>query len=58
MKIVTCFKMLKRWSAIYRIIYMSQELENHCGLTYGNRMSSYACAASTAFAKVYLCSKV
>lgn len=27
---------------------MSQELENPCGLTYGNRMSAYACAACTA----------
>lgn len=28
---------------------MSQELENHFGLTYGNRMSAYACAASAAY---------
>jgi len=28
---------------------MSQELENHCGLTYGNRMSAYACATLAAY---------
>lgn len=49
MKIVNVLQNVKKMEKLFKEQNMSQELENHCGLTYGNHMSAYACATSTAY---------